>query len=122
MRSNLLLGQNVALRGPRPVPRRLAVLLCSTCLALGLGVGYRAGGHVRKPAPGVERTDQNWIVEAIWEPKVPSRFLGVEPVQDADVCRVHVAAEASYPDQLQAVQEGTAKCFTEAFTREPDND
>lgn len=121
MRSKLLLGQNVTPRGPRPVPRRLAVLLCDTCLSLGLGFGF-AAGKLGKPAPAFEKTDQNWLVEVTWEPVLPGRFLGVEKVEDADVCKIHVAAEAPYDRQLTSIQAGTAACFTQAFTREPDND
>lgn len=122
-------------------PRKLAFLLITVPVGLlvgsfGLGTRFPARpapswppAHVKLVPPIPEpqghvtayvETDQNWIVAVTWEPLRPGRFLGVEKVEDA--CRIHVAAEAPCPAQLQAIQAGTATCFETAFTRERDDD
>jgi hypothetical protein len=129
---NLLLGQNVTPRHPRRV---VPVLCCSACLALGVLAGHSAQraaswppAHLRLVPPihqpqgtvaAYIPTQLDWLVRVVWEPVHAGRFLGAEPVKDADVCTVHVAAEIPYASQLAALQAGIAKCFAETFTREP---
>lgn len=142
MRERILSGQVITPRHPRKLALRAFLL---TTVPAGLLVGSFALG-TRFPTHGAPswppakvrlvpaipepqasvtaylETDQNWIVAVTWEPLRPGRFLGVEKVGDADACRLHVAAEATYPDQLRAIQAGTARCFEMAFTREPSDD
>lgn len=133
---NLLLGQNVTPRHPRRrVPFLVPLLCCGVSFALGNLTGYRAQraaswppAHLRLVPPihqpqgtvaAYLPTNLDWLVRVVWEPVHAGRFLGAEPVKDADVCTVHVAAEIPYPSQLAAIHAGTARCFAETFTREP---
>lgn len=144
--SPILSGQVITPRHPRRRPALLALgLVLTTAVPTGLVLGafalgtrFRAHSAPSWPPAKVKlipaipepqgtvlaylETDQNWIVSVVWEPARPGRFLGVEKVEDADACRLHVAAEAKYDEQLRAIQAGTAKCFAETFTREPADD
>lgn len=136
MRSSpILSGQVIESRHPRKWALR-AFLLTEASVGLLVGsfvLGTRFPAHgapswppalipaIQEPQERVTaylETDRNWIVVVTWEPVGPGRFLGVQKVENADACRLHVAAEAKYDEQLRAIQAGTAKCFAETFTRE----
>lgn len=135
---NLLLGQNVTSRHPgRGLLMAALAFSVPAVLFLGafaLGTRFPAShspswppAHLRlvPPIPQPQETvaayiptNLDWLVRVVWEPVRVGRFLGAEPVKDADVCTVHVAAEVPYSSQLTALQEGTARCFAETFTKE----